>query len=67
MAFFKMCLADNLQDASDCGGLPPGNSLAAARKLSEDWVTQFKKQKAEKLGELKIDKLITMLVFLSGS
>jgi hypothetical protein len=22
MAFFKMCLADNLQDALDCGGLP---------------------------------------------
>jgi hypothetical protein len=22
MAFFKMCLADNLQDAADCGGLP---------------------------------------------
>jgi hypothetical protein len=21
MAFFKMCLADNLQDAADCGGL----------------------------------------------
>ena len=24
MAFFKMCLADNLQDASDCGGLHKG-------------------------------------------
>jgi hypothetical protein len=22
MAFFKMCLADNLQDATDCEGLP---------------------------------------------
>ena len=33
---------------------------AAARKLSEDWVAQLKRQKAEKLGELKIDKLITM-------
>ena len=22
MAFFRMCLADNLQDAADCGGLP---------------------------------------------
>jgi hypothetical protein len=22
MDFFKMCLADNLQDATDCGGLP---------------------------------------------
>ena len=21
MAFFKMCLSDNLQDAADCGGL----------------------------------------------
>ena len=33
---------------------------AAARKLSEDWVAQIKSQKAEKLGELNIDKLITM-------
>ena len=24
MAFFKMCLADNLQDAADCGGLSEG-------------------------------------------
>ena len=33
---------------------------AAARKLSEDWVSQLKRQKAEKLGETKIDKLLTM-------
>ena len=32
----------------------------AAKKLAEDWVFQLKSQKAEKLGELKIDKLITM-------
>ena len=33
---------------------------AAARKLSEDWVSQLQKQKAEKLWESNIDKLLTM-------
>jgi hypothetical protein len=32
MAFFKMCLADNLQDASDCGGLLMSTNCILADK-----------------------------------
>jgi hypothetical protein len=36
MAFFKMCLADNLQDASDCGGLARRETEQRAEQEGKD-------------------------------